>query len=255
VLEDGKEYLAEFRLGALAKRDGLSSIGALVARLRAQPHDPLHQRVVEVMTTNETSFFRDGYPFDALRDHVLPRLAARHAADRRLSVWCAAASSGQEPYSVAILLRELNLSAPQWKVRFVASDLSRDMIARSRQGVYSPLEIGRGMPPALLAKYFRPVGAQFEVVDDIKRMVEFVEINLCDPWPLVGQFDLVMLRNVLIYFDTEMKREILRRMRRVLSPTGCLFLGAAETTLSLEGDLHKTQHGRASWYQASAQPL
>jgi chemotaxis protein methyltransferase CheR len=129
------------------------------------------------------------------------------------------------------------------------------MVTRARHGLYSPLEIGRGMPPALLAKYFRPVGAQFEVVDDIKRMIEFVEINLCDPWPLVGQFDLIMLRNVLIYFDTDMKREILRRMRRLLAPTGCLFLGAAETTLSLEGDLHKAQHGRASWYQASAQPL
>jgi chemotaxis protein methyltransferase CheR len=255
VLEDGKEYLAEFRLGALAKREGLSSIGALVARLRAQPHDPLHQRVIEVMTTNETSFFRDGYPFDALREHVLPRLAARHAGDRRLSVWCAAASSGQEPYSVAILLRELNLSAPQWKVRFVASDLSREMTTRARQGIYSPLEIGRGLPPALLARYFRPMGAQFEISDDVKRMIEFVEINLCDPWPLVGQFDLIMLRNVLIYFDTETKREILRRMRRLLAPAGCLFLGAAETTLSLEGDLHKAQHGRASWYQASSQPL
>jgi chemotaxis protein methyltransferase CheR len=157
---------------------------------------------------------------------------------------------------VAIVMRELGLCAPTWRVRFVASDLSREMITRARTGIYSALEIGRGLPSTILSKYFRPTGNNtFEVVEDVRRMVDFTEINLCDPWPLAGQFDLVMLRNVLIYFDTETKREILRRMRRLLAPTGCLFLGAAETTLSLEGDLHKIQHGKASWYQGSTQPL
>lgn len=255
VLERGKEYLAEFRLGVLAKREGFDSVARMVARLRAQPYDQLHHRVVEVMTTNETNFFRDLHPFEALRTHVLPRLRARHEADRRLTVWCAACSSGQEPYSIAMILRELGLCAPAWRVRIVATDLSNEMIERARSGIYTLLEVNRGLPAQQLARHFRTVPGGYQIAPELRSMVELAQVNLCDAWPLSGPVDVVMLRNVLIYFDVDDKRKILQRVRRILAPAGCLFLGAAETTLNLETELHKHQAGKASWYQPSAVPL
>jgi chemotaxis protein methyltransferase CheR len=255
VLEAGKEYLAEFRLGALAKREGIESLAQLMARLRAHPNDKLSQQVVEAMTTNETSFFRDQHPFTALREHVLPRLAARRAAERRLTIWCAASSSGQEPYSIAMVLRELGLHAPRWDIRFVASDLSHEMVERARAGAYTLLEVNRGLPAPLLAKHFRCVDGHYLIADEVRAMVEFTELNLREAWPAWREIDLVFIRNVLIYFDDDVKRQILGRIRRLLSPFGCLFLGASETALTLDGELHMHQLGKASWYQASTQPL
>jgi chemotaxis protein methyltransferase CheR len=252
LLDSGKEYLAEFRLGALAKREGLESLAQLMARLRAQPHDRLSHRVVEAMTTNETSFFRDLHPFEALRTHVLPRLAAQRAAERRLTIWCAASSSGQEPYSIAMVLRELGLHAPRWDIRFVATDLSCEMVQRARAGNYSLMEVNRGLPAPLLAKHFRCVDGNYRISDELRAMVAFSELNLREPWPSWGPIDLVFIRNVLIYFDDETKRQILGRIHRLLSPSGYLFLGASETTLNLTGAFHVHQLGKASWYQSSA---
>lgn len=255
VLEPGKEYLAELRLGALAKREGFDSLAALIGRLRTSPHDRLHQCVVEAMTTNETSFFRDAHPFEALRQHVLPRLAARRGDEQRLNLWCAASSSGQEAYSMAIVLRELGLCAPRWKVHFIATDLSREMVTRARAGSYSQMEVNRGLPPALLKKYFRPVGAEWQASDELRAMIEFSELNLSEAWPAWPALDVVFLRNVLIYFDAESKKQILGRVRRRLSAHGCLFLGSSETTVNLDPELHKHEHGRSSWYQTSTTPL
>lgn len=255
VLDPGKEYLVEFRLGALARREGIGSLAQLVGLLRAHPRDALTHRVVEAMTTNETSFFRDQHPFEALRQHVLPRLAAHRAAERRLTIWCAASSSGQEPYSIAMILRELGLCAPRWDIRFVATDLSSEMVARARAGAYSMLEVNRGLPAPMLVKYFRCVDGGYRISPELQSMVEFSEVNLVEPWPAWPQIDLVFIRNVLIYFDDDAKRQILGRIRRLLSPVGCLFLGAAETTLTLDSTFHKHEHGKASWYQCSAVTL
>lgn len=255
VLETGKEYLAEFRLGAVAKREGFPSLAALVAQLRANPHDRLCQTVIEAMTTNETSFFRDQHPFEALRHHILPRLMAHRAHDHRLNIWCAASSSGQEPYSIAIVLRELGLCAPRWDIRFLATDISREMVTRAREGRYSAMEVNRGLPAPMLAKYFRNSQGRYEVVDELRHMIEFEELNLSEAWPPFPAIDLVFVRNVLIYFDTDSKKQILARIRRRMSPLGCLFLGSAETTVTLDGEFHKHQHGKASWYQTSVTPL
>jgi chemotaxis protein methyltransferase CheR len=255
VLEAGKEYLAEFRLGAVAKREGFESLAALVAQLRANPHDRLSQTVVEAMTTNETSFFRDQHPFEALRQHILPRLIAHRSADRRLNIWCAASSSGQEPYSIAMVLRELGICAPRWNLRFLATDLSREMVTRGRQGCYSALEVNRGLPVAMRAKYFRSADGRFQANDELRNMIEFSELNLSEAWPAFPAIDLVFVRNVLIYFDTDSKKQILARIRRRMSPLGCLFLGSSETTITLDGDFHKHQHGKANWYQTSATAL
>ena len=255
VLDPGKEYLAEFRLGALAKREGFESTAAMIARLRARPNDLLQTRVVEVMTTNETSFFRDLHPFEALRSHVLRALCARRTQERRLTIWCAASSSGQEPYSVAMILRELGIHAPLWNVKFVATDLSHEMVTRCREGRYSLFEVNRGLPALMLAKHFKNVDGGYQASAELRNMIEFSTANLLEHWPIATGIDLVMMRNVLIYFDTETKRQILKRVRRVLSPFGCLFLGAAETTLNLDNELHKHQHGKATWYQPSPTPL
>ena len=234
VLEPGKSYLVESRLMPLARAEGLATVAELVARMRAQRAGRLHRLVVEAMTTNETSFFRDLRPFAALRDVVLPDLLARRAAERTLSLWCAAASSGQEPYSVAMLLREHFPQLEGWTVRLLASDISEEMVARAREGRYRQLEVNRGLPAALLVKYFEKAGVEWRLREDVRRMVEFFTVNLADAWPALPPMDAILVRNVLIYFDLETKRAILGRMRRLLRPDGYLFLGGAETTMNLD---------------------
>jgi chemotaxis protein methyltransferase CheR len=249
LLEPGKEYLAEFRLGAFARREGFPSLRALIERLRAEPGADLHRRVVEVMTTNETSFFRDHHPFEALRQHILPELMKKRERTRALNLWCAASSSGQEPYSVAMVLRELGAVAPSWQLRFDASDLSQEMLARARSGLYSMLEVNRGLPAALLLRHFTPVGADYQVRDELRRMISFSEINLAQAWPAMPLMDVVFLRNVLIYFDVERKREILSRVRRLLRADGYLFLGSAETTFNLDAGFQQVTLGKATCYR------
>jgi chemotaxis protein methyltransferase CheR len=234
VLEPGKEYLVESRLHLLARREGVASIQELLARLRADPSGGLRRKVVEAMITAETTFFRDVRPFDSLRRAVLPELLARRTSDLTLNLWCAATSAGQEPYSIAMMLREDFPYTAGWKIRFIASDLSREQLERARQGRYSQLEVNRGLPAALLIKYFRKCGSEWQIHAGIRSMVEFQEINLAKPWPALPRMDIILMRNVLIYFDIETKKVILQRARRLLQPDGCLFLGGSETTIGLD---------------------
>jgi chemotaxis protein methyltransferase CheR len=249
LLEKGKEYLAESRLLPLARTEGFASLQDLVARLRAQPFTALHQKVVEALTTNETSFFRDLHPFEALQKVVLPELIARRAAERQLNLWCAAASSGQEPYTIALVLREHFPELTNWTVQFIASDLSAAMLKRARAGRFSQLEVSRGLQAALLMKYFQRQGAEWQLNEDVRRMVDFRQLNLAAPWPALPPMDLIFMRNVLIYFDAETKKAILGQVRRVLRPGGYLFLGAAETTLNLQNVFERVQIGRAGCYR------
>jgi chemotaxis protein methyltransferase CheR len=233
ILDSGKEYLVESRLNPVAQQHGLPSVQGLIARLRRAPFGELHRKVVESMTNNETTFFRDARVFAMLKNALVPELIARKAAERSINIWCAACSSGQEPYSIAMLLREC-LAVRGWKLRIVASDLSRDVLARAAAGRYTQLEINRGLPANLLVKYFEQVPGAWQIRPEIRSMVEFLEINLIDAWPALPPMDVVLLRNVLIYFDVETKRTVLRRMSRVLEPRGWLFLGGAETIGSLD---------------------
>jgi chemotaxis protein methyltransferase CheR len=241
VLEDGKEYLADARLTPLARKHGLGSVQDLVGRLRTQPNGDLHQKVVEAMTTNETSFFRDVNPFEALRKEILPALIARRASERTLNIWCGASSTGQEPYSLVMLIREHFPQLQSWKISFMASDLSTDVLERARHGSYSQLEVNRGLPAAMLVKYFTRNGAEYRVRDDLRGMVDFRMINLVEHWPPMPPLDLVMLRNVLIYFSVETKKTILGRIRRLLRPDGYLLLGGAETTINLDDHLEQVR--------------
>jgi chemotaxis protein methyltransferase CheR len=232
-LEDDKVYLVETRLLAVARRHGFPSVEELVIRLRARPNERWLDEIVEAMTINETFFFRDGHPFEALRRTVLPELVRLRAGERRLNVWSAACASGQELYSVAMLLREGFPELDGWDVRLIGSDISAAMLDRARRGRYSPLEVSRGLPPDLLEKYFERTEDDWQIKDDLRR-AEFLTINLSGPWPALPPFDLVLLRNVLIYFDAPTRGRILSKVRRVLRPDGCLVLGGAETVSTLD---------------------
>jgi chemotaxis protein methyltransferase CheR len=244
VLEIDKAYLVESRLLPVARQHGHRDIAELVGQLRRQPWGPLRTAVVEAMTTNETSFFRDQYPFEALAEVVLPRLLAARRAERTLNIWCAASSSGQEPYSVAMLLDDAIGRDPGWRVRLVASDLSESMLERTRQGLYSQLEVNRGLPAPRLARHFRREGSGWRIEERLRRMVECRVINLVDEWSSLPAMDIVFLRNVLIYFDVPTKQRILARVRNVLKPDGYVFLGGAESTVNLDSAYERVQIGR-----------
>jgi chemotaxis protein methyltransferase CheR len=249
VLEEDKGYLIESRLLPLARRAGLASLNLLVQKLQVEPFHGLHRQAVEAMTTNETSFFRDFHPFEALKKFVLPDLIARRAAEREINFWCAASSSGQEPYSLAMLIRESFPQLLNWKVGILATDLSTDILARAREGRYSQLEVNRGLPATLLVKYFQKRGGDWCLRDDIRHMVDYQIFNLASGWPSLPRTDVVMLRNVLIYFGIETKKEILARVRMVLKPDGYLFLGGAETTFSIDERFERIQFDRATCYR------
>ncbi|MGH7169380.1 MAG: CheR family methyltransferase [Gemmataceae bacterium] len=248
-LEDDKAYLVETRLLPVARRHGFASVEELLLRLRARSNETLLAELVEAMTINETCFFRDGHPFDALRQSVIPELIQRRAGVRSLSIWSAACSSGQEPYSLAILLRQHFPALAAWNIRVIASDLSTAMLARARQGHYRNLEVARGLPPELLDVYFRKEDDGWQLQDSIRRMVEFRQINLRDAWPEMPLADLILMRNVLIYFDLPSKVQLLRRVRRVIQSDGYLMLGGAETTHNLDDAFVPVSFGAVSLFR------
>jgi len=230
LLEPGKEYLVESRLDPVVRREGFTSFALMIERLRSLPFNDLHRQVVEAMTNNETMFFRDARMFAMLKQAILPEIVSRRAAQRTINIWSAACSSGQEPHSVAMLLREFRPSLEGWKITIVGSDMSLEMLARARNGTYSQFEVNRGLPAALLVKYFEQDRSTWEISPNIRRMVDYREINLIQPWPPLMPMDLILLRNVLIYLDVETRRSILSRVARALAPDGYLILGGAETT-------------------------
>lgn len=250
VLDEAKEYLVEMRLMSLARVEGFESVDELSRLLRGRPFGPLHAQVVDAMTTNETSFFRDIHPFETMKQELLPAALRRNEATRTLTIWCAACSSGQEPYSLAMLLHDAFPQARAgWKVNLLAGDISEEMLKRARAGIYSQLEINRGLPAPLLVKYFRKEGAAWQIKDEIRGMVQFHALNLAGAWPTLPAVDFLFLRNVLIYFDPDTKRQILRRARSVLRPGGVLFLGGAETTLNLDDAWDRCQASKTIYYQ------
>jgi chemotaxis protein methyltransferase CheR len=249
VLEEDKQYLVESRLLPLARREGFDSLASLVACLRTKILDGLHRKVVEAMTTNETSFFRDFHPFEALRKSILPQLMTRRAYSKELNFWCAACSSGQEPYSLAVLLHEYFPNLAGWNVRIIATDLCAEILARAREGRYSQLEVNRGLPASLLVKYFLRHGSDWRILEDLRRGVEFQIINLAETWPLLPPMDIVLMRNVLIYFGLETKKKILSKVRQLLKPDGLLFLGGAETTFNLDDAFERVQFDRTICYR------
>jgi chemotaxis protein methyltransferase CheR len=254
VLDQSKTYLVELRLQPLLAEARLKDFDELAAAVHADPRGELGQRVVESLCTNETSFFRDPSTFEALRLRLIPQLIAARACERALRIWCCACSSGQEPYSLAMMLVENFPELASWRVEILASDLSSLMIERAREGVYSQFEVGRGLPSIALVKHFEQASTEWRIREPLRRMVQFRQLNLVQPFALTPGFDLVFLRNVLIYFDPEVKTRVLQRVRDLLSPDGFLLLGASENMLRSDVGLEQVDSGRAACFRRSLDP-
>jgi chemotaxis protein methyltransferase CheR len=230
-LSADKQYLVESRLIPLARRAGLNGIGELVQKMK-NGSEALTTDVVEAMTTNETFFFRDKIPFDHLKEAILPALAQARAARRSLRIWCAASSTGQEPYSIAMLVKEM-AALSGWRVEIVATDLSQTVLEKSKAGVFSQFEVQRGLPIQMLVKYFKQNGELWQINPELRAMIQHRPLNLLHDFSQLGSFDVIFCRNVLIYFDQETKTNIFGRLARIVEPDGFLVLGAAETVVGL----------------------
>ncbi len=247
-LSQDKVYLLESRLMPVARKWNLRGLEELASTIRTNRDEQLLQDITEAMTTNESSFFRDSNPFDQFRKIVLPHLLERRATTRRIRIWCAAASSGQEPYSLAIILKEEAARLPGWRVDIIGTDLSTEVLEKARQGVYTQFEVQRGLPVSYLVKYFKQIDDKWELDLEIRRMVQYQEFNLLnDPAPL-GRFDVIFCRNVLIYFDQDTKGEVLGRIAKQISGDGILYLGGAETVLGITDKFRRIE-GQRGIYQ------
>lgn len=248
VLDETKHYLIESRLLPIVRKEKLGTLDELCVRLRTSENAGLRRQVVEAMTTNETLFFRDIAVFDTLRDKVLPALVENRRVSRTLNIWSAAASSGQEAYSLAILLLEMGLAG--WNIRIFGTDLNSQILEQARTGRYIQLEVNRGMPAKYLVKYFQRAGLEWQIKDDLRRMVEFQTFDLRQSMRGLGPFDLILCRNVLIYFDVKTKKQILGEIRGVLNTQGLLLLGSAETTINLDDRFARRVIGQSVFYEA-----
>jgi chemotaxis protein methyltransferase CheR len=244
VLTPEKAYLIQSRIGPLLRRHGLAHVEALVARVRGGD-EGLTREFVEAMTTNESFFFRDKTPFDQFEKLILPYLVKQRAGERRIRIWCAAASTGQEPYSLAMVLREKAHMLRDWKIDIVGTDLSTEVLTRAKAGLYTHFEVQRGLPVQMLVKYFTKEGEQYRLKDEIRHAVQFRSVNLLDPLVGLGRFDVVFCRNVLIYFDEPTKRSVLERIAQLMPEDGYLLLGAAESVVGVSNRFlpHDTARG------------
>ena len=233
VVTEDKTYLLDSRLTPVARKHGMKDIPALCAAIRGNPKSPIAADIVEAMTTNESFFFRDITPFDKFKQVVLPHVKTARSTKRKVRIWSAACSSGQEPYSLAIILKEAAAEWAGWSFEIIATDLSDEMVHKAKDGVYSQFEVQRGLPVQLMLKYFNQEGDKWRISPELKSMVRFQRFNLLDPYTSLGRFDIVFCRNVLIYFDQPTKAKVLDAIAKIMEPDGFLFLGGAETTIGL----------------------
>ncbi len=252
VLDDSKTYLVISRLLPVARHHGFETVGALISNLQATPQGDLHTLTVEAIATTETSFFRDLHPFIALRDEILPELIQKRSqSGRTLSIWSAGCSSGQEPHSIAMILRDRFANLAGWNLQLNASDLSSQMVQRASLGTYSQLEVNRGLPAPYLVRFFDQIEDRWVLKEDVRKMFRYFQQNLTREWTSLPAIDVLLLRNVLIYFDVATRRKLLRQVRRLLRPDGYLLLGSAETTLNLDELFDRVRVGKAVFYQVA----
>jgi chemotaxis protein methyltransferase CheR len=251
-LATDKQYLIESRLIPLARKAGLPGLPELVQKIKSGA-EALTAEVVEAMTTNETFFFRDKVPFDHLRQTILPEILQARASRRSLRIWCAASSTGQEPYSIAMCLKEISSMIAGWRVEILATDLSHGVLEKSKAGIFSQFEVQRGLPIQMLVKHFTQTGELWQLNADIRGMVQHRQLNLLQDFTHLGMFDVIFCRNVLIYFDQETKANIFGRLAKLVEPDGYLLLGAAETVVGLT-DAFKPYPERRGLYRPSGAP-
>lgn len=250
VLDADKRYLVESRVAPVMRRAGLSGLGELVQMLEQGKMPSLAQEVVQAMTINETYFFRDRTPFDIMRETILPDMIAARASQKRLRVWCAASSTGQEPYSLAMILDEFGVRLAGWRVEIIATDLSEAALAKAKKGVYSQFEVQRGLSTAQLLRYFDQIGDMWQLKETIRSRVDYRHFNLLSDYTALGNFDLIFCRNVLIYFEADRKADVLNRMTRLLSADGMLALGASESIIGLNTKLKQHPKNRSYFIHA-----
>jgi len=248
-LSADKQYLIESRLLPLARKAGLADIAELVQKLKGGSSVFIGQ-VVEAMTTNETFFFRDKVPFDHFRESIMPEMIKARANRKSIRIWCAAGSTGQEPYSLAMCVREMSAALSGWRVEIVATDISQEVLEKSKAGIYSQFEVQRGLPIQMLVKHFKQNGELWQINPEIRAMVQHKQLNLLHDFSQLGVFDIIFCRNVLIYFDQETKINIFGRLAKVMEPDGFLVLGAAETVVGLT-DAFKPFPDRRGLYRPS----
>lgn len=257
VLSNEKQYLIESRLLPVARKAGLQSIAALVAKLKEPRETALAEAVVEAMTTNESFFYRDKTPFEHFTQMMMPELLKARASSKKIRIWCAAASTGQEPYTLAMCLKEMERQLVGWRIEILGTDISNEVLDRAKAGTYTQFEVQRGLPIQLLLKYFTQQGESWTISPQLRSMVQWKKFNLLDSFAGFGQFDIVFCRNVLIYFDQATKVDILGRIAKTMAPDGYLVLGAAETVVGLT-DAFKPAPDRRGLYvpatAATAQP-
>lgn len=253
ILNTDKMYLVESRLLPVARRRNLPGLSELIQELRLGRDQKLTQDVMEAMTTNETFFFRDKTPYDTLRNELIPSFLKTRSV-KQLRIWSAAASTGQEPYSIAMILKEMSAVLQGWRTEIVGTDISREVLEKSRAGMYSQFEVQRGLPIQMLVKYFKQIGEMWQVDSSIRAMVQFKEGNLLANFDGLCSFDVIFCRNVLIYFDQETKKDVLERMAKLLPDDGVLILGAAETVLGLTDSL-KAVKGMRGVYSKNSEAV
>ena len=250
VIDESKQYLVVARLLPIVRQRKLPSLDTLIDRIQTASGSPLENDILNAMMTHETSFFRDTSPFDTLKS-ILPDFVKKRAATKQLTIWSAACSTGQEPYSIALLLNEhFGDLLASWKIRIIATDISDVVLNRGREGVYSELEIVRGLPETLLKKYFQPFQRNWSITQSCRQFVEFRQLNLTNDWPIMAPYDIVFLRNVLLYFDTKTRGEVLQKMSRAIRPDGALFLGGAETMLGMNAGYERLTGNGCSYYRS-----
>lgn len=237
ILKSDKMYLVESRLLPIVRARKLDGLETLVRNLRFGADSKLIQDVMEAMTTNESFFFRDKTPFDSLRNEILPKFAQTRKTRKQLNIWSAASSTGQEPYSIAMVLKDMQALLGGWHFDIVGTDISKEVLEKARAGIYSQFEVQRGLPIQMLIKHFKQIGEMWQIEPAIRAMVKFKECNLLADFKGLGQFDVIFCRNVLIYFDQETKKNVLERMAAMMPHDGVLMLGAAETVVGLTNKL------------------
>jgi chemotaxis protein methyltransferase CheR len=248
-LSADKQYLIESRLLPLSRKCGVSGIGELVQKMKGGSSSIIAQ-VVEAMTTNETFFFRDKVPFEHFRDTIMPDVLKARAGRKSVRIWCAAGSTGQEPYSLAMSLKEMGAALAGWRIEIIATDLSKEVLEKSKSGIYSQFEVQRGLPIQLLVKYFKQNGEFWQIGPELRAMVQHRQLNLLHDFSQLGVFDIIFCRNVLIYFDQDTKINIFGRLARTMEPDGFLVLGAAETVVGLT-DVFKPFPDKRGLYRPS----
>jgi chemotaxis protein methyltransferase CheR len=250
VLSNEKQYLIESRLMPVARKFALATISNVVAKLKIEPSGALAEAVVEAMTTNESFFFRDKLPFDHFTQTMMPHMLTARARERKLRIWSAAASTGQESYTLAMCLKDMEAKIAGWRIEMIGTDLSSEVLEKAKAGIYSQFEVQRGLPINLLVKFFTQVGDMWQISPEMRAMVQYRKLNLLENFSSLGQFDIVFCRNVLIYFDNETKIDILNRVAKMMPDDGFLVLGAAETVVGLT-DAFKPVADRRGLYQVA----